>query len=174
MNLPSESAIGILSPGIRRIKHLAAFLGEEVVAVHPLRCTTRPLNGVAGWGRRPAARKAQAYAKARGIERYLCLEDGFLRSLHPGANSRTCSLVVDDLGIYYDASGPSRLEELVVMPLGQAERERAQRLIVHWHGHHTMLARSLCVVGLVAADAYSGRSWGLTAAVNMLASMLVG
>ena len=42
-----------------------------------------------------------------------------------------------------------------------------------WLGHHTTLARSVCVVGLLAADAYSGRSWGLTAAVNLLASMLV-
>jgi len=40
-------------------------------------------------------------------------------------------------------------------------------------GHHTTLARSVCVVGLLAADAYSGRSWDLTAAVNMLFSMLV-
>ncbi|WP_369796543.1 capsular polysaccharide biosynthesis protein [Cupriavidus sp. amp6] len=132
MSLPSEGAIGILSHGIRRIEHLSAFLGEAVIAVHPLRGERAPLTGIAAWGRRPTARKAQAFARSRGIERFLCLEDGFLRSLHPGASSQTCSLVVDDLGIYYDASGPSRLEAMVSMPLTHMERARAQRLIERW------------------------------------------
>ncbi|MFJ4292392.1 capsular polysaccharide biosynthesis protein [Cupriavidus sp. NPDC089707] len=132
MNLPSEGAIGILSHGIRRIEHLSAFLGEEVIAVHPLQGAGAPLSGIAAWGRRPTARKAQVFARSRGIRRFLCLEDGFLRSLHPGASSQTCSLVVDDLGIYYDASEPSRLEAMVSMPLMPMERERAQGLIERW------------------------------------------
>lgn len=132
MSLRSESAIGILSHGIRRIEHLSALLGEAVVPVHPLRGAAVPLAGIAAWGRRPTARKAQAFARSRGIERFLCLEDGFLRSLHPGMKSQTCSLVVDDLGIYYDASGASRLEHMVSMPLGPVEQARAQRLIDQW------------------------------------------
>lgn len=127
-----KSAIGIPSRGIRRIEHLSAFLGEEVAAVHPLGVTWRQLSGVAGWGRRPSALRAQAFAKARGIHRYLCLEDGFLRSVHPGAQYRTCSLVVDDLGIYYDASTPSRLEALVRTPLSREQQERTRHLIEHW------------------------------------------
>ncbi len=132
MSLPSEGAIGILSHGIRRIEHLSAFLGEEVIAVHPLQGVRAPLAGIAAWGRRPTARKAHAFARSRGIKRFLCLEDGFLRSLHPGASSQTCSLVVDDLGIYYDASVPSRLEAMVSRPLTQMEHARAQRLIGRW------------------------------------------
>lgn len=132
MSLPSEGAIGVLSHGIRRIEHLSAFLGEPVVAVHPLRGAAVPLSGVAAWGRRPTASKARAFAQARGIERFLCLEDGFLRSLFPGASSQTCSLVVDDRGIYYDASQPSRLEDLVSMPLVPAEQARARQLIEQW------------------------------------------
>jgi capsular polysaccharide export protein len=132
MSLPSEGAIGILSHGIRRIEHLSAFLGEEVMAVHPLQGARAPLTGIAAWGRRPTARKAHAFARSRGIKRFLCLEDGFLRSLHPGASSQTCSLVVDDLGIYYDASEPSRLEAMGAMPLTQMEHARAQRLIERW------------------------------------------
>lgn len=132
MSLPSEGAIGVLSHGIRRIEHLCAFLGEPVVPLHPWRGAAVPLSGVAAWGRRPTARKARAFAQSRGIERFLCLEDGFLRSLYPGSSSQTCALVVDDRGIYYDASQPSRLEDLVSMPLVPAEQARARQLIEQW------------------------------------------
>jgi capsular polysaccharide export protein len=132
MSLPSEGAIGVLSHGIRRIEHLSVFLGERVVPVHPLRGVAVSLSGVAAWGRRPTARKAQAFAQSRGIERFLCLEDGFLRSLYPGASSQTCSLVVDDLGIYYDATRPSRLEGMVSTPLHPNEQGRARQLIEAW------------------------------------------
>ncbi|MBB3015428.1 capsule biosynthesis protein [Cupriavidus alkaliphilus] len=40
-----------------------------------------------------------------------------------------------------------------------------------WHGRFT---RFLCAVGLVAADAYSGRPWDIFTAVNMLAAMVLG
>lgn len=44
----------------------------------------------------------------------LRIEDGFLRSSGLGADLvRPLSLVIDDLGIYYDASGPSRLERIL-------------------------------------------------------------
>ena len=42
------------------------------------------------------------------------LEDGFVRSLDLGVNGEPpLSLVVDDCGIYYDASKPAALEKLV-------------------------------------------------------------
>ncbi|SPA01459.1 Capsule polysaccharide transport protein [Cupriavidus taiwanensis] len=132
MSLPSEGAIGVLSYGIRRIEHLSTFLGEPVAPVHPWRGAAVALSGVAAWGRRPSARRAQAFAQWRGIDRFLCLEDGFLRSLRPGASSPTCSLVVDDRGIYYDASQPSRLEAMIGMPLLPAEQARARQLIERW------------------------------------------
>lgn len=49
-----------------------------------------------------------------------------------------------------------------MLPLAPA-RERAYRLIP---------ARLLCATGLVAADAYSGRPWDITAAQNLLAALL--
>ena len=109
MSRPCDGAIGILSRGILGIEHLRTLLGENVVRVSSVRRTAEGLTGVAAWGRRPTARKAWAFARARGVERMLCLEDGFLRSMHLGASSPTCSLVVDDLGIFYDAMTPSRL-----------------------------------------------------------------
>ena len=60
------------------------------------------------------------------------VEDGFLRSRGLGAELvPPLSLVTDDLGIYYDPTGPSRLEELIARraTLTAAQERRAERLI---------------------------------------------
>ncbi|UES51303.1 hypothetical protein GFK88_17790 [Roseibium aggregatum] len=59
------------------------------------------------------------------------IEDGFLRSVGLGAGlARGAMLAVDDLGIYYDPSRPSRLEVLLKeYELSPAERERGETLI---------------------------------------------
>lgn len=132
MSRPCDGAIGILSRGILGIRYLQALLGENVVRVSSTRRTAEGLTGVAAWGRRPTARKALAFARTHGVARMLCLEDGFLRSVHPGAASPTCSLVVDDLGIYYDATVPSRLEAMIAAPLSAHEDARARQLIEQW------------------------------------------
>ncbi|APX88876.1 beta-3-deoxy-D-manno-oct-2-ulosonic acid transferase [Brevirhabdus pacifica] len=59
------------------------------------------------------------------------VEDGFLRSRGLGAELvPPLSLVLDDLGIYYDPSGPSRLETLIrdAASLSDARRNRARAL----------------------------------------------
>lgn len=60
----------------------------------------------------------------------LRIEDGFLRSSGLGADLvRPLSLVIDDLGIYYDATRPSRLEQILATTvLGAADRDRARNL----------------------------------------------
>lgn len=99
-------------PGVRKIPHLAAFLPECAtlrLAVAPSAAT----DSVAGWGHKPTARYARELAASKGLT-YLALEDGFLRSVGLGeAGAPPLSLVADDLGIYYDARGPSRLEALL-------------------------------------------------------------
>ncbi len=60
------------------------------------------------------------------------VEDGFLRSRGLGADLiAPLSLVLDDVGIYYDASRPSRLENLINASgdLAASERARAAALI---------------------------------------------
>ncbi|MCB1341854.1 MAG: capsular polysaccharide biosynthesis protein, partial [Pseudooceanicola sp.] len=60
------------------------------------------------------------------------LEDGFLRSRGLGAELvPPLSLVTDDLGIYYDPAGPSRLETLIARreKLTPGQRQRAERLV---------------------------------------------
>ena len=55
------------------------------------------------------------------------LEDGFLRSRGLGAElTPPLSLVLDDLGIYYDPTRPSRLERLILKRAEQSEPRRAR------------------------------------------------
>ncbi|HEX7035941.1 MAG TPA: capsular polysaccharide biosynthesis protein, partial [Pseudomonadales bacterium] len=120
--------IRVFSRGIRRIPHLATFLGEPVTWGSG---TPEAERAVAGWGLRPSARRAIDYAERNGLP-YLALEDGFLRSVFPGPTDPPLSLCVDDLGIYYDASRPSRLERLIATPLSEQQSARARALIEAW------------------------------------------
>ncbi|MBD5165242.1 galactosyltransferase-related protein [Helicobacter sp.] len=66
-----------------------------------------------GWGRKKSGFNAIALAKKHHCK-YLLLEDGFIRSIGLGVeNSPTFSIVEDELGIYYDATSPSTLENLL-------------------------------------------------------------
>jgi capsular polysaccharide export protein len=84
---------------------------------------------VLGWGRKRSGRRAQHLA-ARAGGRAVLLEDGFLRGLYP--RDAPLSLVLDDVGIYYDAAAPSRLEALIAQPLTPAQEARAQALAALW------------------------------------------
>ncbi|TAG24666.1 MAG: capsular polysaccharide biosynthesis protein, partial [Rhodobacterales bacterium] len=122
---------GHVAAGMRLWKRarLQAFFGTE----RPLRFRDDP-----------AQADAQAVAAGRSLliwagkepegftPKAPCLrvEDGFLRSKGLGADLiPPLSLVTDDLGIYYDPSRPSRLEELIAAPLPPGGRERAEALI---------------------------------------------
>ncbi|TAN46784.1 MAG: capsular polysaccharide biosynthesis protein [Methylococcaceae bacterium] len=122
--------IGIFSPGILKIPHLATFLAAPVT-FSVWGKFRRPIQAIAGWGLRPTALSARRYAERHAIP-YLALEDGFLRSVGLGNQDPPWSLLVDDLGIYYDASRPSRLESLIPRPLSPAESARAADLITAW------------------------------------------
>lgn len=70
-------------------------------------------------------------SKAEGWDGALRVEDGFLRSRGLGAELvPPLSLVLDDLGIYYDPSRASRLERLIAASTGLRDDElhRAERL----------------------------------------------
>ncbi|MGI7707724.1 capsular polysaccharide biosynthesis protein, partial [Campylobacter coli] len=67
----------------------------------------------AGWGRKNSGLKAIALAKKYNAK-FMLFEDGFLRSLNLGIeNSPSFSIVKDDVGIYYDANTPSKLENIL-------------------------------------------------------------
>lgn len=106
--LPKLQRVATTSPGIVRIPRIASLLGADVVL--------RPradVDAVVGWGQKPNTRAARALAERRGVP-FIALEDGFIRSVGLGvAGAPPWSIVVDDVGIYYDATRPSRLERLL-------------------------------------------------------------
>ncbi|EFL81154.1 capsular polysaccharide biosynthesis protein [Actinobacillus pleuropneumoniae] len=124
----------IFSRGILKIPHLNAFLHDsELISYSRLTKTIRADN-VIGWGLRPSADKARAYAEQHYLP-YIALEDGFLRSLGLGVMGYPpFSVVYDDVGIYYDTTRSSRLEQLILSSHFSAtdlqQAEQAVQLIV--------------------------------------------
>ena len=65
-----------------------------------------------GWGRKRSGLWAKMMTKLNG--KVLFIEDGFIRSFGLGVNgSPSFSMVKDNIGIYYDATTSSTLEELL-------------------------------------------------------------
>ncbi len=119
-----------LSRAIAALPGLEALLGGPVRWVRGWEAAG-PDAAVLAWGRKPSAARARAYAARQGLP-VVCLEDGFARSVGLGGDEPPLSVVVDDLGIYYDASGPSRLERLIAAPLTPARAARAGALGALW------------------------------------------
>lgn len=108
--------IKIFSNGIRRIELLPQFLATEMQLFGEIegwgdeKQKKVMRDAVVGWGHKPTADKARAYAKEKKLP-YIALEDGFYRSLRLGAEgAQPLSITVDPVGVYYDASHPSQLE----------------------------------------------------------------
>ncbi|OWY38274.1 beta-3-deoxy-D-manno-oct-2-ulosonic acid transferase [Xenophilus sp. AP218F] len=131
--------VAIFSSGIARIPHLAALLGLPVRHFRSQGTSdTTTLTAVAGWGLRPSSRRAQAFARARALP-YWSLEDGFLRSLGLGVDGTPpLSIVRDDIGIYYDATRPSRLEEMLNTSQLTDEQQREAAKGLEWIRCHRL------------------------------------
>lgn len=73
-----------------------------------------PEDGVAVWGASPTAWRGEAIAARRGVP-LIRIEDAFLRSVHPGRQSGEAplGLLVDPVGVHFDSSRPSRIEEIL-------------------------------------------------------------
>ncbi|MEC7120652.1 MAG: capsule polysaccharide biosynthesis family protein, partial [Pseudomonadota bacterium] len=134
-DLSHAKAIGVLSVGIWRIPHLAQFFPIPVQRLrrfslgHPT-----SVGCVAAWGYRPSRRAAHRYAKHHQLP-LLTLEDGFIRSIGIGrAGYPPVSLIIDDMGIYFDARQPSRLEQLIQdSDDAQAGRAEACMALIRQH-----------------------------------------
>lgn len=113
-----------------KIPHLAAFLDGTVV-LKSRGGFSQSVTAVAGWGLRPTSAEARRYAQQHSLP-YLALEDGFLRSVGLGNQEPPLSLIVDDIGIYYDANTSSGLESLIPAPLTQNEVVRTHALMASW------------------------------------------
>lgn len=113
-----------------RHPHMAVLFGMPLVA-NPLKWRRMHVAACVGWGLKLSGRIAARASTRMGLP-CLRLEDGFLRSVGLGPGDAPLSIVVDDLGVYYDATRPSRLEALVARPLSPHETARAQSLIHAW------------------------------------------
>ena len=102
-----------------------AFLqGRDIIFVRKPQQV--PVNSQAViWGRRDVSAQLQPNVSL------LRLEDGFLRSVGLGAQFvKPLSWVIDDTGLYFDATAPSALEQLLAQhPLDAPLQARAQQLI---------------------------------------------
>jgi capsular polysaccharide export protein len=113
-----EGAAGLQMAGLRlaatptitaKIPYLGVFFPESTLV--PFRDPGADAYLV--WGAKWPARMATAYARLRGRP-VMRIEDGFLRSVGLGkTHTATLSVSVDDPGVYFDATRPSRLEALV-------------------------------------------------------------
>lgn len=135
MTLPGGDACRALvfTWGLHRMRLLPAYLGMPV-SYAPLRVTRSAASVVACWGDRPTSARAIAYAKRWDLP-CVRLEDAFVRSYRPGRSAPPLGIVIDRLGIYYDARTPSELEVLLnsqgfARP-PHPDAARARRALVH-------------------------------------------
>jgi len=98
-----------------RLGLIERLLDRPVCYLLPPTCLRR--SAMLGWGRKRSGRMAVRIAESFGLP-FRLLEDGFLRSFLPGRGSAGLSVVVDDLGIYYDASASSALERILESEAG--------------------------------------------------------
>lgn len=102
--------VAVFSWRARKWPHLRGFFPEAEIV--PVELAARA-DVWCGWG---ATRQSRAVARAaRSSGRtFLCVEDGFIRSVGLGkSGAPAISVVVDDLGLYLDAVSPSRIERLI-------------------------------------------------------------
>jgi capsular polysaccharide export protein len=128
--LSETKTIGIMSRGMAKIPYLDILLGNPIAKSFAGKFRV-PIHFVAGWGHKPSAQTAKDYAEKNALP-YIAIEDGFLRSVKLGKYDPPLSLILDDIGIYYNAHRPSRLEQLIRKELSESERLRAEDLIIEW------------------------------------------
>lgn len=108
-DIAAKTPAWVCAPGVLKVPFLDVFLNDYDLR----RLPGDQVQAVLGWGLKPTAAAGRRWAEANARP-YVALEDGFLRSVGIGeAGAASLSLIVDDLGVYYDATRPSRLEHLI-------------------------------------------------------------
>lgn len=125
---PPPTSAWVCTPGLLSLPFLKTFLPDFTTTALPGPGT----RAVLGWGQRRSGWAGRAWADwAR--RPYVSLEDGFLRSVGLGEQGAVgLSLMVDPVGVYYDASRPSALEQAILTApdwCDGAMRDRATALV---------------------------------------------
>ena len=111
--------IGVFSVGMLRNRQLPWLTGQDFCRLFRL-LPCSGVTAVAGWGCKSNVQRASSYARRHALP-LLRLEDGFIRSFGTGETFPQLSLVVDELGMYYDSTRPSSLETLLASPVNLLE-----------------------------------------------------
>ena len=91
-----------------RLRRILALSGHDLRLGLP-----KAGDGVVVWGRSPYAPRGEAVAAKHGAP-LVRVEDAFLRSLRPGRmGDPPLGLLIDPVGVHFDASGPSRIEQFL-------------------------------------------------------------
>ena len=101
-----------MSRKIANIPFIEGFFGEKV-SIYSREIPISQIKGVVGWGLKETAKKARELSKRYGVP-YISIEDGFICSYGLRMEGYPpLSLVIDPIGIYYDAKNPSFLEYIL-------------------------------------------------------------
>ncbi len=111
----------------KRLGYLENLLDEKPVYL----TSNKDVESYAGWGYKKSGLKAQQVSN-KIHKPCLLLEDGFLHSIDKQSKYRNLSLVVDNIGIYYDAYNPSKLEQEIKKTRSSQELKRAGCIIDKW------------------------------------------
>lgn len=80
-----------------------------------------------GWGKKPISKWIKYASYLISFGKYAALEDGFISYFgHPVNGDKRSSLIIDDIGIYYDATSPSKLENLCIESHKKMSKEDVQ------------------------------------------------
>jgi capsular polysaccharide export protein len=118
---------GFLSLRAQNVANIQSFFDGGACIVQPL--SMFGVCRLAGWGRGSRSKAAQWLASQLSVP-FLTLEDGFLRSV--GRMSPPLSLIVDEVGIYFDATLLSNFELLVTEDLEPQPKARITALMQLW------------------------------------------
>ncbi|WP_050507270.1 capsular polysaccharide biosynthesis protein [Pseudomonas syringae] len=121
------------SKGLQGISTLPSLL-HDYQLLHSRDSAATKADAVLVWGRKPSYRTAKRIADKFQLP-LVTIEDGFLRSIKAGPDEPPLSLVIDNLGIYFDASAPSLLEQLIAQPLTASVKQRGLALKLLWQSN---------------------------------------
>ena len=109
----SSRTLGVFTRRLRKNNTVKQFFNSHEAILKPGAKHAEAIDLVIGWGKKPQALKAASYAKKFALP-YVTLEDGFIHSMSQGRlGANSWSLVTDELGIFYDATTASSLEQYI-------------------------------------------------------------
>ena len=127
MTRPAALRLGVPARGMLAHRTLPQLLAPNRLV--PGR--RRNVDVLLAWGRRPSALWVERLARKWDLPVWH-LEDGLLRSVAKGKAHPPLGLMVDELGVHFDATAPSQMEQLIAGPITSAEADRARALQSLW------------------------------------------